>query len=108
VHDIAGIAAAALNASSERLTHRVFYAATGQKLVTAGEVADIINELAPGATIHMASGLSELDKLGIKFRGVHDMRPVKEQLGYDVQYADIRDGIREYLETTRRFYQQSQ
>jgi UDP-glucose 4-epimerase len=104
VHDIAGIAAAALNAPSEQLTHRVFYAATGQKLVTAGEVADIINTLVPGAAIHMASGLSELDKLGIKFRGMHDMQPVKEQLGYDVKFADIRDGIREYVETTRKYY----
>jgi UDP-glucose 4-epimerase len=107
VHDIAGIAAAALNAPAARLTHRVFYAATGQKLVTAGEVADIINDLVPGAAIHMASGLSELDQLGIKFRGMHDMQPVKDQLGYDVKYADIRDGMREYVETTRRYYEAS-
>lgn len=105
VHDIAGIAAAALNAPSQRLTHRVFYAATGQRLVTAGEVADIINELVPGANIHMAGGLSELDKLGIRFRGVHDMAPVKEQLGYEVRYADIREGIGEYIETTRKYYE---
>ena len=54
--------------------------------------------------IEIASGLSELDRLGIKFRGVHDMRPVKEQLGYAVRYADVREGIREYIETTRKYY----
>lgn len=104
VHDVAGIAAAALNAPSERLAHRVFYAATGQKLVTAGEVADIICEFVPGARITMASGLSELDQLSIKFRGTHDMAPVKDQLGYDVKYTDIREGIREYIETSARYF----
>jgi UDP-glucose 4-epimerase len=103
VHDIAGIAAVALNAPSDRLKHRVFYAATGQKLVTAGEVADIINEFIPSAKIEMASGLSELDQLGIKFRGVHDMKPVEEQLGYKVKFTDIREGIAEYIETSSKY-----
>jgi UDP-glucose 4-epimerase len=104
VHDIAGIAVAALNAPPERLKHRVFYAATGRKLITAGEVAELIMSIIPSARIEMASGLSEQDRLGIRFRGVHDMQPVKEQLGYDVKYVDIRDGIREYIETTKRYY----
>jgi hypothetical protein len=87
------------------LKDRVFYATTGEKLVTAGEVVDIVKSLAPEADIEIASGLSELDRLGIKFRGVHDMRPVKAQLGYDVKYADVREGIREYIETTRKYYE---
>ncbi|MCS6848248.1 MAG: NAD(P)-dependent oxidoreductase [Anaerolineae bacterium] len=104
VHDIAGIAAAALNVPPDRLKHRVFYAATGQKLVTAGQVADIIREFIPTAQIEIDSGLSEQDKLGIKYRGVHDMKPVEEQLGYRVKFSDIREGIKEYIETTQRYY----
>lgn len=105
VHDIAGVTVAALNAPSDRLQHRVFYAATGQKLVTAGEVAEIIKSFIPSAQIEMASGLSEQDRLGIKFRGVHDMKPVEEQLGYTIKFGDIRTGIEEYIETTKRYYE---
>jgi nucleoside-diphosphate-sugar epimerase len=105
VHDIAGITVAALNVPSDRLRHRVFYAATGRELVTAGQVAEIVKSFIPSAVIEMAGGLSEQDKLGIKFRGVHDMKPVEEQLGYTVQFSDIREGIREYIETTRRYYE---
>jgi UDP-glucose 4-epimerase len=108
VHDIAGITVAALNAPGERLKHRVFYAATGQTLVTAGDVADIIMSKIPSAKIDMASGLSEQDKLGIKFRGVHDMKPVEEQLGYKVKFTDIREGIAEYIETSRRYLKETQ
>lgn len=105
VCDIAGITVAALNAPSDRLQHRVFYAATGQKLVTAGEVAEIIKSFIPSAQIEMASGLSEQDRLGIKFRGVHDMKPVEEQLGYIIKFGDICTGIEEYIETTKRYYE---
>jgi nucleoside-diphosphate-sugar epimerase len=105
VHDIAGIAAAALNVPADRLKHRVFYAATGQRLVTAGEVAEIIKSMIPSAQIEIDSGLSEQDKLGIKFRGVHDMKPVEEQLGYRVKFSDVREGIKEYIETTQQYYQ---
>lgn len=108
VLDIAGITMAALDAPAGKLNHRVFYAATGEKLVTAGEIVDIVKTFIPSAQIEIASGLSEQDKLGIKYRGVHDMKPVKEQLGYDVRYADIREGIREYIETTQRYYRSSQ
>lgn len=104
VHDIAGIAAAALNAPADRLKHRVFYAATGQKLATAGQVAEIIREFIPEAQIEIDSGLSEQDKLGIKYRGVHDMKPAEEQLNYRVKFSDIREGIREYIETTQRYH----
>lgn len=105
VHDIAGIAAAALSVPPERLKHRVFYAATGQKLVTAGEVAEIIKSMIPSAQIEIDSGLSEQDKLGIKYRGMHDMKPVEEQLGYRVKFSDIREGIKEYIQTTQQYYQ---
>jgi len=105
VSDIAGITVAALDAPGSQLKHRVFYAATGEKLVTAGEVADIVTSVIPSAQIEIASGLSEQDQLGIKYRGMHDMQPVKEQLGYTVKYADVRDGIREYIDTTRKYYE---
>jgi len=49
VHDIAGIAAAALNVPSSRLQHRVFYAASGMNpLVTGGQIADIVGDGARG------------------------------------------------------------
>jgi nucleoside-diphosphate-sugar epimerase len=107
VSDIAGITVAALDAPGQQLKHRVFFAATGESLVTAGQVVDVVKEYIPDAHISIASGLSEQDQLGIKYRGRHDMRSVKEQLGYTVKYADIREGIREYIETTRQYYKQT-
>ena len=98
VEDVVGISVAALNVPSESLKHRVFFAATGQPLVTAGQVAELVRELIPSADIQIKSGLSYADKLEIRYRGVTDMRPVEEQLGYKLKYPILRDGMLEFIE----------
>lgn len=97
VEDVAGIAVAALNVPSENLKHRVFFAATGQPLIAAGHVAELVKELIPSADIEIKSGLSYADKLEIRYRGITDMRPVEEQLGYKLAYPALRDGMVEFI-----------
>lgn len=100
VHDIAGIAIAALNVPASRLKHRVFYAASGMSpLITAGEIADIVKEMVPGADVEIGSEMSAMiERYDLKMRGVHDIGPVEEQLGYRIRYRDIRAGMAEYAD----------
>jgi UDP-glucose 4-epimerase len=100
VHDIAGIAAAALSVPASRLRHRVFYAASGMNpLVTAGEVAQIVREMVPGADVDIGpTNTPHIERHDLKFRGVLDVQPVEEQLGYRIRYRDIREGMNEYAD----------
>jgi nucleoside-diphosphate-sugar epimerase len=100
VQDIAGIALAALNVPAPRLQHRVFFAASGMDpLVTAGQVADIVREMVPGADIEIGETITPMiERYDLKFRGVHDVRPVEKQLGYCILYRDIRAGMKEYAD----------
>jgi len=103
VEDVAGVALAALNVPSEKLKHRVFYAATGQPLVTAGEIAEMVKDMIPSADIEIKPGLSDADRLEIRYRGLTDMKTVEEQLGYKLKYANVRDGIAEYIARYRQY-----
>ena len=107
VLDTAGIAASALKVPSSRLQHRVFYAASGMSpLVTGGQIADIVREMVPGADIEIGDMTSPLiERSYVKFRGVLDVRPVEEQLGYRIQYRDIRAGMKEYADRYCEFLQ---
>jgi nucleoside-diphosphate-sugar epimerase len=107
VEDVVGIAVAALDAPQEKLQHRVFYAATGRPLITAGQVADVVGEMIPSADIQIQPGLSFVDRLEIRFRGVLDVKPVEEQLGYTIKYADIRAGIAELIARYRDYTQRT-
>jgi len=107
VDDVAQLAIKAVDIPAEKVQDRVFYAATGQPLVTAGEVAEIVKELIPGADIEIGSGLSEQDLIEIRYRGVLSIKNAQEQLGFQPRFADIRDGVADYIETYRRFLAES-
>ncbi len=100
VQDIAAIAAAALTVPASRLQHRVFYAASGMNpLVTAGEVAAIVREMVPGADVDIGPTNTPLiERYDLKFRGVLDVRPVEDQLGWRIRFRDIRAGMSEYAD----------
>ncbi|MEW5979401.1 MAG: NAD(P)-dependent oxidoreductase [Acidobacteriota bacterium] len=100
VHDIAGIALAALNVPKGCLRDRVFYAASGMNpLVNGGQVADVVREMIPGADIEIGEEMSlMIERYDLKMRGVLDVRPVEEQLGYRIVYRDIRAGMKEYAD----------
>jgi UDP-glucose 4-epimerase len=101
--DVAQLVLRAVDIPATQVQDRVFYGATGRPLVTAGQVAEIVKDLIPGADIEIGSGLSEADLLEIRYRGVLDIANGQKQLGYQPQFADIRQGIVDYLERYRRY-----
>jgi UDP-glucose 4-epimerase len=85
---------------ASRLKHRVFYAASGMNpLVTAGQIAAIVREMVPGADIDIGETMSPMiERYDLKMRGVLDVQPVEEQLGYTIRFRDTRSGMREYAD----------
>ena len=107
VVDVAGLTAAVLDGPDDM--DRIFYAATGEPLVTAAEAAEIVMELVPGSRIEIADVLGPDDLIETAFRGVLSIENSREQLGWRPTYRSLRDGIgeyvaryRAYLETTDR------
>jgi UDP-glucose 4-epimerase len=101
VLDVAGLTAAVLAAPVD--ADRVFYAATGQPLVTAAQVAQIVRDLIPTAEIAIADALGPNDHLELRYRGLISIENARTQLGWTPRYADIRDGIAEYVERYRAY-----
>jgi UDP-glucose 4-epimerase len=101
--DVAQLAVKAVDIPAAQVQDRVFYGATGRPLVTAGQVAEQVKALIPGAEIEIGSGLSEGDLLEIRYRGVLSIENGQAQLGYQPQFAEIRAGIVDYIETYRRY-----
>ena len=103
VQDVVQLTLLALDAPASAFTQRIFYAATGEPLVTAGELAEIVRRLVPGAAIEIGPGLSESDQLEILYRGVLDIGPAREALGYQPRYSRLEDGVKEYIEAHRAY-----
>ena len=103
VEDVADLAVRALDAPAESVRDRVFYAATGQPLRTAGEVADIVRRLIPTAAIEIGPGLSEADRLEIRYRGMLSIAAAAAQLGYTPRFARLEDGIADYIRVYRQY-----
>lgn len=101
--DVAQAAVKAVHLPANKVKDRVFYAATGRPLVTAGQVADVVKKLIPGADIEIGSGLTEADLLEIRYRGVLSIDNAREQLGYQPQFADIEKGVADYIHWYRQY-----
>jgi nucleoside-diphosphate-sugar epimerase len=103
VQDIASLTAAVLDAPED--ADRVFYAATGQPLITAARAAKLVMELIPGADIEIGDVLSEDDQVELGFRGILSIENARRQLGWEPTYTSLRDGIAEYAATYRDFWE---
>jgi nucleoside-diphosphate-sugar epimerase len=101
--DVAQLAVKAVDIPADKVRDRVFYAATGRPLVTAGKLAEIIRKLILGADIEIGSGLSEADMLEIRYRGVLSVENAREQLGYEPEFGDIEKGVANYIQVYRRY-----
>ena len=99
--DVASLAAAVLHAPDD--ADRIFYAATGEPLVTAAEVARIVRELVPGADIEIADALGPNDHLELRYRGRLSIENARRQLGWSPRFASVRDGIADYVDRYRAF-----
>ena len=101
--DVAQLARRALDAPADQIHDRIVYGATGQALVTAGGVAELVRQLVPGADIEIGTGLSKDDLVEIAYRGVLDIAPARAQLGYQPRFTDLRAGLADYIDAYRRF-----
>ena len=101
VQDVADLTVAVLNAGDD--TDKVFYAATGQALADAHDVARIIKDLIPGSSISISNVSTPLDDMEASFRGVLSIANAREQLGWTPRFADLRAGIAEYISRYRDF-----
>jgi nucleoside-diphosphate-sugar epimerase len=99
--DLATLAVACLDGPDD--ADRIFYGATGEPLVTAGEVAEIVRELVPGASIEIPDVLTEQDEMELPYRGRLSIENARTQLGWAPRYRDVRDGLADYIERYRAF-----
>jgi nucleoside-diphosphate-sugar epimerase len=99
--DLASLAVACLDAPES--ADRIFYGATGEPLVTAGDVARIVMELVPGSRIEIPDFLTEKDQMELPYRGRLSIDNARTQLGWEPRFRDVRDGIADYVERYRAF-----
>jgi nucleoside-diphosphate-sugar epimerase len=101
--DISGLVVAMLDAPDD--ADRIFYGAAGGPLTTTTEVAEIVRGLVPGADVEIGEELSEAEKPVAGLRAELSIENARTQLGWEPRYASIREGIAQYVETYRDFYE---
>jgi nucleoside-diphosphate-sugar epimerase len=101
VQDVADLTVAVLNAGDD--TDKVFYAATGQALATANDVAKIIMDVIPGASITISDVSTPLDDMEASLRGILSIANAREQLGWTPKFTALREGVVEYISRYRDF-----
>ena len=99
--DLATLAVACLDGPDG--ADRIFYGATGEPLVTAGEVARIVMELVPGSRIEIPDVLTEADQMELPYRGRLSIESNRTQLGWEPRFKSIREGLADYVERYRAF-----
>jgi nucleoside-diphosphate-sugar epimerase len=82
---------------------RIFYAATGEPLVTAAQAAKLVAELLPGSSIEVADVMTPDDEVEASFRGVISIANAKTQLGWTPRYASLQEGVQQYIDAYRSF-----
>ena len=105
VTDVAELLVQALDAPEDTFlgSNRVFYAATGRPLVTAGQVAKMVRQIVPGADIEIGAGVAAGDLRKMLFRGQLDIAPACQQLGYSPSYVNLQEGVAEYVASYRQY-----
>jgi nucleoside-diphosphate-sugar epimerase len=101
VADVASLTVRVADAPAD--ADRVFYAATGRPLVTAAQAARLVAELIPGSSIEIADLMTPEDEMEASFRGVISIENARSQLGWAPRYADLREGVSDYIDTYRAY-----
>lgn len=94
VTDVAGLVSALI--ARPEATDRVFYGATGEELVSAARVAELVRDLVPGAEVSIGMEIGEEDEIEAGFRGRLSIENARSQLGWSPVYPDIGEGLAEY------------
>jgi nucleoside-diphosphate-sugar epimerase len=101
VSDVASLVVACLDGPDD--ADRIFYGATGEPLVTAGGIAELVMELVPGARIEIPPTLSDEDQMELPYRGRLSIKNAIKQLGWQPRYRSVREGLAEYVDRYRAF-----
>lgn len=82
---------------------RVFFAGTGNPLVTPHTLLRTVRSLLPPIVVTIRGEPSAGASAESRYRGVIDMEPAHTQLGFRPRYSRLNDGLAEYIETYRRY-----
>ena len=82
---------------------RIFYAATGERLTTATELAAIVRDVVPGADIEIGDTLGPDDNFELSFRAPLSIENARQQLGWEPRFRSMRDGVAEYVARYREY-----
>ncbi len=99
--DLASLVVAILEGPDD--ADRIFFGATGKPLRTASEVGAIVRELVPGAEVEIGDAWTEVDRLELPIRGQYSIENARAAYGWEPRFADLRDGIADYIERYRGF-----
>jgi UDP-glucose 4-epimerase len=81
---------------------RIFYGATGRPPVDQFALRDVLLEVVPEADIMLADGITDLEAQENSFRGMLDIVPARELLGWEPLHRELRDGVASYVAEARR------
>jgi nucleoside-diphosphate-sugar epimerase len=101
VEDVASLTVRVVDCDED--ADRIFYAATGEPLVTAAQAARLVAELIPGSSIEIADVMTADDEIEASFRGVISIANARAQLGWTPRYASLREGVQQYIQAYRSF-----
>jgi nucleoside-diphosphate-sugar epimerase len=101
VSDVTALAAAVLHAAPD--DDHIYFAATGEPLVTAAELATMVMDLVPGASITIGADLGPEDLVEARYRGRLSIENARRQLGWEPHYRDLRAGLVEYIDSYRSY-----
>jgi UDP-glucose 4-epimerase len=91
----------ALHAPSS-LSYRIYNITSGEDMISASQVADVVKELIPNADIEIKGGLSEFEKHDMKNRGKLSIQLAERELGYKPCFK-FPEGLRNYIQQHKEF-----
>lgn len=101
VQDCINALICALEAEDKELTQRVYLTTSGE-IFSATQVAELIRDMIPGASIEIGNALNDAEKIDAAKRGKLDISLAKKELGYEPQFK-LREGIWDYIRLFKQY-----
>jgi len=99
--DVAEVAVLSAFHNTGEDEHRIFFAGTDGPLVTLGEIAQMVEELVPGADISLEPELTEAQTREGHYRRPVDITTTREQLGFKPKFASMQEGLSDSVDRYR-------
>lgn len=78
--------------------HRIFNLSSGEPPVKASQLAKIIRQILPNASIAIGNGLDEIEEKQVKSRGRLSIERARKEFGYEPKYS-LTEGIKDYIQS---------